>query len=259
MTTETEVVVADPSAPVELDNTKIEETNTPEGTAESGDVEPKQEESERRFTQAEMDAAIQKRLLKEERRVHRRIEQQLREQQQSQALQNEPKREAFVDDDAFLQAQVEHLAEVKAAQKLAERQRAEEAERRSESFAEKAEKASERFPDFHSVVNNPSLRINDPMAEFITESDLGAEVAYYLGKNPDKAAEIADLSPIKAARELARIEAELAARPKAKPSNAPEPINPVGQRGKASSSPLPSDADDIETWMQKENARMRSR
>jgi NADH dehydrogenase/NADH:ubiquinone oxidoreductase subunit G len=249
---------ADLSAPSESEEVKLTEQNTPEGTAPDGLVEKeKQDEPVKTFTQAEVDAMVQKRLLKEERRVHRRVEQQLREQQQAATLQKEPDRAEFVNDEAYLKAQVEHLAEVRAAEKLAERERAQEAERRSESFIEKAEKASERYPDFQAVVGNPSLTINEGMAEFISESDQGADVAYFLGKNPAKAAEIARLSPIKAARELTRIESELAARPKATPSKAPEPINPVGQRGRASVSSLPSDDDDIDTWMRIEAARAR--
>lgn len=259
MTTETQVEDADLSAPVLSDDAKPE-LNTPEGTAPGGGVDDKkQDEPAKTFTQAEVDAMVQKRLLKEERRVHRRVEQQLREQAEAKAREIEPKRDEFRDDDAYLQAQIEHLAEKKAAEKLAERNRAQEAERRSESFIEKAEKAAERYADFQVVVGNPSLRINEEMAEFISESDLGADVAYFLGKNPSKAAEIAGLSPINAARELTRIESELAARPKATPSKAPEPISPVGVRGKASSSSLPSDSDDIDTWMRKEQARLRTR
>ena len=244
--------------PVESDDVKTESES--KGTAPDGLVEnEKQEEQTKTFTQAEVDALVQKRLLKEERRVHRRVEQQLREQQQQAVLQTEPVREKFQDDQAYYQAQIEHLAEVKAAEKLAERERSREAERRSESFLDKAEKATERYPDFQSVVSNPSLPINEAMAEFIAESDLGADVAYFLGKNPSKAMDISQLSPIKAARELVKIETELAARPKANPSKAPEPINPVGQRGKASVSSLPSDSDDIDTWMRKEQARLRGR
>ena len=230
------------------------------GTAPDGLVEnEKQEEPAKTFTQAEVDAMVQKRLLKEERRVHRRVEQQLREQQQQATLQQEPVREKFQDDQAYYQAQIEHLAEVRAAEKLAERERSKEAERRSESFIDKAEKAADRYPDFTAVVSNPALSINEAMTEFISESDIGADVAYYLGKHPSKAHEISQLSPIRAARELTRIESELAARPKANPSKAPEPISPVGQRGKASVSSLPSDSDDIDTWMRKEQARKRSR
>ena len=258
MTIDTQID-ADLSAPVVSDDAKPE-LNTPPGTAPGGEVDvTQQDEPAKTFTQAEVDALVQKRLMKEERRVHRRVEQQLREQSEAQTREIEPRRDAFRDDQAFYEAQIEHLAEKKAAEKLTQREQASEANRRSESFIEKADKASERYADFQSVVSNPQLRINDEMAEFISESDLGADVAYFLGKNPTKAAEIAGLSPIKAARELTRIESELAARPKTTPSKAPEPISPVGVRGKASSSSLPSDADDIDTWMRKEQARTRSR
>lgn len=251
---------ADLSAPSESEEVKTAEQNTPPETAADGVVEKEQEEKveTKTFTQAEVDALIQKRLLKAERRFSKQIEQTLREQQQAKVLE-EPKREAFRDDEAYSQARIEHLIEVKAAEKLAERQRQQEAERMQETFLEKAEKAVEKYPDFNDVVGNPTLAINTNMAEFIAESELGHEVAYHLGKNPALAARIANMSPVKAAMEMARIEREIAAKPQAKPSKAPEPINPVGNRGKSSSSPLPSDDDDIATWMRKERDRLRRR
>lgn len=240
---------------VESEDVKPTELNTPAVTATDGVVEPKQDEQPKTFTQAEVDALIQKRLVKEARRQARNAEQQARER----VLANEPRREEFRDDEAFSQAHIEHLAEKKAAEKLAARERAEQQERAAESFLEKAEKAQERYPDYQAVVGNPSLAINEGMVEFIAESELGADVAYFLGKNPMKAAQIAQMSPIKAARELSRIEAEIASKPKVSPSKAPEPISPVGTRGKSSASALPSDEDDIETWMKKERERARRR
>jgi hypothetical protein len=251
-------VAVDP-ANVASEDGKLPEQNTPAVTATNGVVEPKQDEPVKTFTQAEVDALVQKRLLKEERRVHRRIEQQLREQKQSEVLQKEPSRAEFRDDEAFTQAQIDHLAEVKAAQKLAERERTQQQNKAAEAYLERAEQAAERYTDFQAVVSNPMLVINEGMVEFIADSEHGPDVAYYLGKNPTKAAEIAQLSPVKAARELSRIESEIASKPKATPSRAPEPISPVGTRGKASSSPLPSDDDDTETWMRKEKARMAQR
>lgn len=252
---------AEQSEIIESDDVKQPEVDTPEGTAPDGVVEKeKQEEpAKKTFTQEEVDALIQKRLLKEERRVHRRIEQQLREQQQQRAAAEEPRRESFRDDDAYAQALLDSKAERIAQQKIAERQQAEEAAAEAERLQEMADEAAERYPDFHTVISNPSLPINADMTKFIVQSEIGADVAYYLGKNPAKAAQIAQMPTIKAARELIRIEAELIARPKATPSKAPEPISPVGTRGKASSSSLPSDDDDIETWMRKEQARLRSR
>ena len=234
MTTDTQELDAGLPAPVAPDDVNPGLT-APVGTAPAGEVdETKQDEPAKTFTQAEVDALVQKRLLKEERRVHRRVEQQLRDQTEAQAREIAPRRDEFRDDDAYLQAQIEHLAEKKAAEKLTQRDQANEANRRNESFIEKAEKASERYTDFQAVVGNPALRINDEMAEFISESDLGADVAYFLGKNPTKAAEIAGLSPMKAARELTRIESELAAKPQVKTSTAPAPISPIGSRGSAS-------------------------
>ena len=258
MTTETQVEVAGTPAPVVTDDVKTV-PDTPEATAANGDVETKEQAPEKTFTQAEVDALIQKRLLKEERRVHRRAEAQLREQQAARVAQVAPQRDEFRDDDEFAQAQIDHLAAKRAEQILKDREQAQRQEQRAETFMEQAEKASERFPDFQTVVSNPALQINDHMAEFIAESELGADVAYYLGKNPMKASQIAKLSAVGAARELGRIETELASKPKATPSNAPDPIRPVGTRGKSSTSTLPSDDDDIDTWMKKERALMRAR
>lgn len=258
MTTETQVADAGLPATVELADAKSEASNTPQVTAaegESGKEEQAKDQAPKTFTQAEVDALIQKRLVKEQRRITR----QLQEQLASQAVQQPPKREAFQDDEQFVKAQIEHLAEQKAREKLEQRQKAEQSERIAETFQEKAEKALERYPDFNQVISNPTLPINEVMVEFIAESDLGPDVAYHLGKNPAEAHRIAQLSPVKAARELARIESELAARPKANPSKAPEPITPVTSRGMSSQSHSPSDSDDIDTWMRKERERLAKR
>lgn len=242
----------------ETEEVKQTEPNSSPDTA-SGEVVETQQEESKLFTQAEMDAAIQKRLLKEERRVHRRIEQQMREQAETKIREVEPERESYRDEEAYLQAQIEHLAEKRAEEKLSQRERAILAEKSRDAFTERAEKAEERYPDFQTVVGNPALSINEGMAEFISDSDAGPDVAYYLGKNPMKALQIAQMSPFKAARALMEIEKDISSKPQAKPSKAPEPITPVGSRGKSSSSSLPSDEDDIDTWMRKEAQRTRGR
>lgn len=259
MTTETQVEVAGTPAPVVLEDTKPEVTNTPEATAASGEVEEQKQAPEKVFTQAEVDALIQRRLLKEERRAHRRIEAQQREQQTAQIAKVAPNPSEYADAEEYRKAEIKHQAAALAVEMLAERDMAEKLERRAETFYEKADKASERYPDFLTVVGNPALAVNEHMAEFIAESELGDEVAYHLGKNPLKAAQISKMTAVGAVRELTRLENELASKPKAKPSNAPEPIKPVGTRGKPTSSALPSDDDPVEVWMKKEQARVRSR
>ena len=205
-----------------------------EGTAPEAGGEEKQAEPAKTFTQAELDAAIQKRLLKEERRVHRRVEQQYREQAEARTREVAPARESFGDDEAYLNAQIEHLAEKKAAEKFEQRTRQSQQEKTSEAFLEKAETVKAKYADFDAVVSNPQLRINVGMAEFIADSDNGPDLAYFLGKNPIKAEEIAAMTPMKAARELSRLEAEVGAKPPVRTSNAPAPISPIGNRGGAS-------------------------
>ena len=204
---------------------------TPEGTAPEGE-EKKQVEPAKTFTQEEVDALVQKRLLKKEREVLRNVQREQAEMAQRARIEQEPKRENFRDDDAYLEARLEQLAERKAAEKISQLERQRAQEKQSEQFLERAEKATEKYPDFHQVTGNPNLPINEGMAEYISDSDVGPDVAYYLGKHPSEAARIAQMSPIKAARELARIEADVSNKP-VKTSNAPAPITPVGTRGSA--------------------------
>ena len=245
-------------APSESELANTTEQNASQVTAAEGDAEKEEqvEEKPKTFTQAEVDALIQKRLAKERRNEARRIEAQLREAQMQSQL-KAPQREQFQDEETFTRAQIDHLAAQRAEQILAERKAAEEQERRASTFQEKAEAAAERYADFEQVVTNPTLPINEAMAEFIAESDLGPDLAYHLGKNPAVAAKISRMSVVQAARELTKLENELASKPKAQASKAPEPISPVGTRGKATTTAAPSDDDDIETWMRKEAKRMR--
>ncbi len=69
------------------------------------------------------------------------------------------------------------------------------------------------------------------MAETIQASDVGPDVAYYLGSNPKEADRISRLSPFLQAKEIGKIEAKLATDPPVKKTTAaPQPITPVSAR-----------------------------
>jgi hypothetical protein len=69
------------------------------------------------------------------------------------------------------------------------------------------------------------------MADTIRASDIGPDVAYYLGSNPKEVDRISRLAPILQAKEIGRIEAKLAdAPPVKKTTSAPTPISPVTAR-----------------------------
>jgi hypothetical protein len=69
------------------------------------------------------------------------------------------------------------------------------------------------------------------MAQAVRASDIGPEIAYWLGSNVKEADRIARLDPVLQAKEIGRIEAKLASDPPVKrTSSAPAPIRPVTAR-----------------------------
>lgn len=87
------------------------------------------------------------------------------------------------------------------------------------------DEARSRMPDFDQVVTDRTP-IHQRAAPFIVESEKGAEIAYWLGKNPDAARDLYgkfDSNPAQALVELGRIEARLSAPPPKPVSTAPKP------------------------------------
>lgn len=107
---------------------------------------------------------------------------------------------------------------------------------RTAAEAEKAavvEDGRAAYSDFDSVVFNNKVIVTDAMAEAIMEADQSHDILYALGKDPERAAQIAQLSPPAQVRAIARLEFELAT-PKVPPqSKAPAPIKPVRGSGAA--------------------------
>jgi hypothetical protein len=116
-------------------------------------------------------------------------------------------------------------------------------------------KGVEEFEDFEEVAADPSLTVTEAMTSALLASDIGHQVQYHLGNNPEEAARISKLDPVQQVREMALLEASLKA-PKAKPrkktTNAPEPIKPVG--GKSAPKSIDEDTMDIGDYMRKYNA-----
>lgn len=194
--------------------------NAPEAAEQSNE-----QVEEKKFSQAEIDAMISKRLAREQRKWER--EQRLKAATPELPA-TPPSQEQFESPEAYAEA----LAEQKAAQLLARR----EAERQQaevlESYHEREEEARNKYEDFEQVAYNPRLPITQVMAETIQASEIGPEVAYYLGSNPKEADRIAKLSPFLQAKEIGKIEAKLADNPPVKKSSsAPTPITPVTPRG----------------------------
>ena len=203
-------------------------------------------------SQEELDAAIGKRLAREQRKWERE-----RAQQAPQVPQVPVTPEQFESNEAYVEA----LAEQRAEQKLAEREQRKQQTEILNAYHDKEEEIRAKYDDFEQVAYNPNLPITTVMAQTIQASDIGPEVAYHLGANPKEAERISRLSPILQAKEIGKIEAQLAANPPVKKtSNAPAPISPVSARSSGTPSYDTTDPRSIKSmstseWIEAERLR----
>ena len=207
----------------------------PEATAapESADTTPEEQQPAKAFSQEELDAIVSKRLAREQRKWEREQAQRLAEQQARQPVAPPP----APDDFESAQQYAEALAEQKARELLAQREAAQQQAALLESYKDREEEARDRYEDFEQVAYNPNLPVTDVMAQAIQASDIGPEVIYYLGSNPKEASRISRLSPVLQAKEIGKIEVNLATNPPVKKtSTAPAPLAPVTAT-RSSSSP----------------------
>ncbi len=200
------------------------------------------------FSQEELDAAIGKRLAREQRKWER---------DRPQAPVVVPPIEQFETVDAYADA----LALKKAEQLLVERDNKKQQSDILEAYHEKEEDARTKYDDFEQVAYNPSIRITPMMAEAIQSSEAGPDVAYYLGANPKEAERISRLSPISQAKEIGKLEAKLVSDPPVKrTSSAPAPISPVTAKSSGSPAYDTTDPRSMKTmttteWINAERAR----
>jgi len=234
-------------------------TATPEvaeSTPEVAENQVDQATEEKKYSQAEIDAMIGKRLAREQRKWER---EQANRSAESQIVRAAPT--ASVDQFESPEAYAEALAYQKAEELLAKREAAKQQSQVLESYHDLEEEARTKYDDFEQVAYNPKLPITNVMAETIQSSDVGPELAYYLGSNPKEADRISRMSPLSQAKEIGKIEAKLvSAPPVRKTTSAPAPISPVTARSAGAATLDTTDPRSIKSmtasqWIEAERAR----
>lgn len=146
-----------------------------------------------------------------------------------------PQRDKFEDDNEYIDALATWKAEQLDQQRqvLAQKRSADERQRKINSdHAERMAAAEETDPGITDIAKDPTLPISEAMSAAILTSDAGPAVIRWLDNNRIEAKRISDLHPARAAAEIGKIEATLAA-PKAAAPKAPKPITPLGGRNNA--------------------------
>jgi hypothetical protein len=206
-----------------------EQVETASPAPEVSTPEEKPAEASKTFTQEELDAAIGKRLAREQRKWEREQAARLAEVQTkvTQPV-STPSQEQFESVEAYAEALATHKAE----ELLRNREQQRARQEMVEAYHDREEDARSKYEDFEQVAYNPKLPVTNVMAETIQASDIGPDIAYFLGSNPKEADRISRLSPFLQAKEIGKIEAKLSENPPAvkKTSSAPTPITPVTAR-----------------------------
>lgn len=221
---------ADEKLPAESDESAADDAEKePVAEEVKEDDQPKKNHDQRRW----------ERLLNERAEYKAKLELYERQQQAQQAQtksdSGRPARENFASDEDYVDALTDWKLEQKwepMQQRFAEQQRAQQVDA---AWDAKLQQAKAEYSDFDAVLqDSQDVPITPVMAQAIKSSDVGADLAYFLGKDPEYAVKISRMDPISAARELGRIESYIEydksqRKPavKAAVSKAPSPIKPV--------------------------------
>tara|TARA_Y100000310_G_scaffold345755_1_gene469320 strand:- start:8354 stop:9223 length:870 start_codon:yes stop_codon:yes gene_type:complete len=123
------------------------------------------------------------------------------------------------------------------------------------------ELAKDRPGDFKETINSKVVPFNDFSKEYIFSSENGADIAYFIAKNPGYAQQLSQMANVQSSRELVALENRIVAESKTKKiSTAPDPITPVGASGAGVNKKL-SDLDNAsaDDWLAKRNADLKAK
>jgi hypothetical protein len=214
VTMSSDVLDVDLKASPAPQSTEPEATAEPETEKPEGDVETeaKEEETEVKETARERHNRRQwERLTKERAEYKAKAEfYESQKTQQAQPKTDRPARENFTSDEDYVEA----LTDYKVKQHMEPLQRNLQAQTKAQQveaeWSNKIAVAEKTYSDYKEVMEEANdIPITPEMAEAIKTSDLGADIAYHLAKNPEDAMRISQMPPMAAARELGRIESYL--------------------------------------------------
>ena len=259
-----------------VDETKNQETSTPEGTgepdkkeADPGAAQPGKED-DKPVTQRDLRRILKSKDHWKERAL--RLEGELKARSDAKPKEDRedapqpPKQGESETYEDFLERKATWVAEQRAAKIVEERlkardeqvskAKAEEADRTlTQNWQKSVEKVRDKYDDYDEVTQDEGFNPTPAMARAMLESDQKAEIAYYLAKNPEEMERIAKMSPLRQAAEVLKLEDKVASKaPAKKPSKAPAPIDPVG--GKSGSEGRLRDDLPMDEWLRIRNKQV---
>lgn len=176
-----------------------------------------------------------------------------------------PNPEDFDTDAAYFTALADHrvaLARAQWEQEQSQKSRAQTEREKMEALHQKMQTGFQKYSDFEEVAFDATATHITPMiVQILAECENPADVAYYLAKNRIEGVKISRMSPIAAAREIARLETKLTGQaeppPPKKTTAAPPPINPLqtGAGSAPAKDPSKMTMAEFRAWREAQGAR----
>ena len=230
------------------DENEVEETEVIEETQEVAEVETEAveetEEDKKKNYQSKVDKRIGKltsdkyadrqriaELEAELRTTQKYTTPQQKQVQEEADTKPDPLNYASTEDyvDALTDWKVDKKFEAQNVRRTAQKKKDSEAQSQNElqnNFIAAANKASTKYQDYQDATADLDIDIFSDLGQNILEcGEMGPEIMYFIGKNPDEGARISALKGKSLAREIGKLEAKLAAPIKKKTTNAPAPIS----------------------------------
>lgn len=118
---------------------------------------------------------------------------------------------------------------------------------RQANYQERLAETKATIADYDAVMEKAAdMQIADYVGEAVYDSERGPEIFYHLAQHPEVAERLNGLSPLKAAMEIGKIEAQLSAPAVKRASQAPAPITPIVP---GSNTKVNLDTADFETYV----------
>lgn len=240
-----QVETAAPTTAEETPATETQDVETGEHTEEQpAEVKPKKG-IEKRFSELTARAKAAEQYAARLEHMLERFQQPAQPPQPEQP-QGKPTREQFdYDEDRYLEALTDWKLQERLQRQQEEsykRQREVESHRRQQDYSTRVEKTNvagmTKYGDYDAVVlENPELVVTNIMADAMTMTDVGADIAYHLGKHPQEAQRISQLPPQAQILEIGYLATKLKTPAPKRTTSAPPPIEAVGARGVAEFDP----------------------
>jgi hypothetical protein len=180
----------------------------------------------------------------------------------------EPKAADFTDYDDYVKGLTDWRVKQARAQwemESVRKAQQEAANQRQETLKTKLQEGYQIYPDFEEVAFDRSASHITPMVvDILAECDHPADVAYYLAKNRVEGIAISRMTPLQAARAIARLEDKIVATRSSNPApqtsnkptvKAPPPIKPVGSTATVTKDPEKMTQKEYEAWRISQGAK----